>query len=86
MLTCPRATGLEIFSGLPFEQDGNMDNIDTTLKLFQHYCISKMNVIYERFKFLSTNQKDNELATAYAALRKHVIWKTSLLTNCYLTN
>ena len=62
---CIGPTGLEVYSGLPFVGAGDRDDTVKILDLLEGYYIGKTNVIYERYKFHSRNQKDGESTTTY---------------------
>ena len=62
---CIGPTGLEVYSGLPFVGAGDRDDTVKILELLEGYYIGKTNVIYERYKFHSRNQKDGESTTTY---------------------
>ena len=60
----------EIDTGLPFSSDAERENMDKVLELWQNYCIERMNVIYEKYKFNNRAQEANESIDAYTtALR-----------------
>ena len=50
-ITCIGSKALEIFNGLPFENEEDKNDIDKVFELFQNYCIGETNVIYERYIF-----------------------------------
>ena len=55
---CIGPTGLEVYSGLPFVGAGDRDDTVKILALLEGFYIGKTNVIYERYKVHSRNQKD----------------------------
>ena len=64
---CLRPAGREIFNGLPFDNKDCRDDMKIALKLMEGYFIGKVNMTYERFKFLSRDQSKDETSTAYVA-------------------
>ena len=69
-ITCIGPDALEIHTGLPFQSDDDMQNIDKVLELWQNYCIGKTNVIYERYRYNNRLQESDESIDAYTtALR-----------------
>ena len=69
-ITCIGPDALKIHTGLPFQSDDDRQNMDKVLELWQNYCIGKMNVIYERYRFNNCWQESDELIDAYTtALR-----------------
>ena len=59
-ITCIGSEALEIFNGLPFENEEDKNDIDKVLELFQNYCIGETNVIYERYIFNNRVQESGE--------------------------
>ena len=53
---CIGAKGLEIYDGLPFENDTDKDDVERALGLLEEYYDGKVNVTYERYKFHSRDQ------------------------------
>ena len=61
---CLRPAGWEIFNGLPFDDEDSRDDVKIALKLMEGYFIGKVCITYERFKFLSRDQSEDETSTA----------------------
>ena len=59
-ITCIGSEALEIFNGLPFENEEDKNDIDKVLELFQNYCIGETNVIYKRYIFNNRVQESGE--------------------------
>ena len=57
---------LEVYNGLPFEDDGARQNMDTILTLMERHCLGETNIIYERYLFNNRDQKDTENIDTYA--------------------
>ena len=61
---CLVPAGREIFHGLPFDDEDSWDDVKIALKLMEGYFIGKVNITYERSKFLSRDQSEDETSTA----------------------
>ena len=69
-ITCTGPAALDVYNGLPFEQEDDRKSRDTVINLMEKHCIGETNVIYERYVFNNRNQEANESIDAYAtALR-----------------
>ena len=67
LLTCIGPDALEIFDGLPFENEAAKTNIDRVLELLQAHCIGETNEIYERYLFNKRDQDAGESFDSYIA-------------------
>ena len=66
-ITCIGPEAIEVYNGLPFEDDDSKQNIDTVIKLFESYCVGETNVIYERYLFNNRNQEPGESIDNYSS-------------------
>ncbi|KAK6190707.1 hypothetical protein SNE40_002510 [Patella caerulea] len=51
-ITCVGPDALDIYNGLPFENEEAKTNMDTILNLMERHCLGETNVIYERYIYL----------------------------------
>ena len=59
--TCgPQA--LDIYGTFTFADTEDKDSVDVILTKFKNYCEPRKNIVYEKFKFWSRNQEENESA------------------------
>jgi hypothetical protein len=56
---------LEIFDGLPFENQEAKTNIDQVLQLLEAHCVGETNEIYERYLFNKRDQEAGESFDSY---------------------
>ena len=66
-ITCIGPEALNIHNSLPYQDDGERQNIERIFALWNNYCIGETNVIYERYKFNNRNQEPAESIETYAA-------------------
>ena len=57
---CIGAKGLGIYDGLPFKDDTDKDDVKRVLGLLEKYYVGKLNVTYERYKFHSRDQLEED--------------------------
>ena len=60
LLTCIGADGIDIFNGLPFQNDDEKKDIAKVIEHFERHCIGELNVIYERYVFNNRVQESGE--------------------------
>ena len=65
LLTCIGSDALEIFDGLPFENEEAKTNIDQVLQLLEAHCVGETNEIYERYLFNKRDQEAGESFDSY---------------------
>ena len=58
---------LTIHNGLPFQNEDEKRNLAKILELWESYCLGKMNIIYERYRFNNRNQNAGEAIDTYAS-------------------
>ena len=63
-ITCIGPDALEVYNGLPFEED-DKSKISKVIELMQKYCIGQTNVIYERYRFNNRVQEEGESIDSY---------------------
>ncbi len=69
-ITCVGQEALEIYNGLPFQNDRDKQDMPKILNLMEEFCVGQTNVIYERYVFNNRRQEAGESVDAYAtALR-----------------
>ena len=66
-ITCIRPEALRIHNSLPYQEEGERQNIERIFVLWNTYCIGETNVIYERYKFNNCTQGPTESIETYAA-------------------
>lgn len=66
-VTCIGSDALDIYNGLPFDQDEQKEDIDVVLQLMEKYCIGETNTIYERYVFNNRSQDNGESFDAYVS-------------------
>ena len=66
-VTCIGPDALDIYNGLPFEEDSHKEDISRVLQLMEKYCIGETNTIYERYVFNNRSQDNGESFDAYVS-------------------
>ena len=66
-ITCIGPQALTIHNGLPFQSEDEKKNLAKILELWESYCLGKMNIIYERYRFNNRNQDAGESIDTYAS-------------------
>ena len=66
-ITCIGPEALRIHNSLPYQEEGERQNIERIFELLNTYCIGETNVIYERYKFNNCTQGPTESIETYAA-------------------
>ena len=66
-ITCIGPEALNIHNSLPYQDEGERQNIERIFELWNAYCIGETNVTYERFKFNNRTQEPSESIETYAA-------------------
>ena len=64
-ITCIGADALEIYNGLPFENEVDKKNITKVIQLLEKYCLGETNIIYERYVFNNRSQNSDESIECY---------------------
>ena len=59
---------LAIHNGLPFQSEDEKKNLAKILELWETYCLGKMNIVYERYRFNNRNQDAGESIDTYASI------------------
>ena len=59
-ITCIGPKALAIHNGLSFQSEAEKKNLAKILTLWESYCLGKMNIIYERYRFNNRNQDAGE--------------------------
>ena len=67
LITCIGPKALTIHNGLPFQSEDEKRNLAKILELWESYCLRKMNIIYERYRFNDRNQDAGESIDPYAS-------------------
>ena len=75
-ITCVGQDALEIYSALPFKEEGDKKRIQPVLALMEAYCVGDTNVIYERFQFQRRTQEPDETVEQFVTALK------ALATSC----
>lgn len=71
LLTCIGGDALDIYDGLPFQNDDERDNINVVLQKFEEFCLGEVNETYEAYVFHKRHQQTNENIDTYIThLRK----------------
>ena len=69
-ITCIGPEALEVYNGLPFENEEDKHIMSTVLELMERHCIGQTNVIYKRYCFNNRKQESGESFDTYlTALR-----------------
>ena len=70
LLTCIGSESLDVYEGLPFEED-ERQNVAVVLKKFEEFCLGEVNETYESYMFFCRNQDAGETVESYiTTLRK----------------
>ena len=70
LLTCIGSEALDVYEGLPFEED-ERQNVAVVLKKFEEFCLGEVNETYESYMFFCQNQDAGETVESYiTTLRK----------------
>ena len=69
-ITCIGTEALEVYNGLPFENEEDKDVMNTVLELMERHCIGQTNVIYERYYFNNRKQESGESFDTYLTALK----------------
>ena len=75
-LHCIGPDALKVYNGLPFATKDERRKLDTIIERFDEYAQSELNETYERYKFNSRMQEDEENIDAY------VVDLRTLAKNC----
>ncbi len=59
--------GRELYNTFEWEEEDDDKDLDKILEKFEKYCVPKKNITYERYKFFTCNQKDEENIDQYQA-------------------
>lgn len=69
-ITCIGTEALEVYNGLPFENEEDKNVMNTVLELMERHCIGQTNVIYERYCFNNRKQESGESFDTYLTALK----------------
>ena len=64
-ITCIGSEALEVYNGLPFENEEDKHIMSNVMELMERHCIGQTNVIYERYCFNNRNQESGESFDTY---------------------
>ena len=64
-IPCIGPEAIDVFNGLPFENEAAKKDIDKVLELMDNYCIGETNELYESYIFNMCNQESGETIDAY---------------------
>ena len=66
-ITCIGPKALTIHNGLPFQSEDEENNLAKILELWESYCLGKMNIIYEGYRFNNRDQEAGKSIDTYAS-------------------
>ena len=66
-ITCIGPDAIEIYNGLAFENEGDNQDIEKVIELFNKHCVGEQNVIYERYIFNNRAQEQGETFDSFVS-------------------